>query len=59
MHNIEDYLTLPSFQKKKGLKKTTAALSCSIRGVEYWQLIKEKQRKKKEEEREKIERKRK
>lgn len=48
-----------SFPKKKGLKKTIAVLPCSISGVEYRQMIEEKQRKKREEEREKMERKRK
>ncbi|XP_063864311.1 uncharacterized protein LOC135102737 isoform X3 [Scylla paramamosain] len=56
---IDDYLTLPSFPKKKGLKKTIAVLPCSISGVEYRQMIEEKQRKKRDEEREKMERKRK
>ena len=41
---IDDYLTLPLFQKKRGLKKTTAALPYSISGAEYRQMIEDKQR---------------
>ncbi|XP_063859175.1 uncharacterized protein LOC135100141 [Scylla paramamosain] len=40
----DSYFTPPSFQNKKELKKTTAALPFSISGVEYRQMIEEKQK---------------
>ncbi|KAL8574765.1 hypothetical protein ACOMHN_035882 [Nucella lapillus] len=56
---IDELLVLPTFPKKKGVKKASTAMPFSISGAEYREMLQEKQRKKDEEERQKEERKRK